>query len=324
MQKLLTKFQKRGISGLVRKMLQGAAKPMGIFFDRLEANRQLKGNGNEVVFINEGNIVVKTPAVSSAQCFGKANSVPVQTLEFASRPNKEALLRSIIHDLFEQGYLSKNQSIIDIGCWLSDNTLVWGMLLENVAVVHAIDPSESNINFGKTISAYNGIDNINWVQAVCSDKSGIALNLHGKVDHGSYSEADASNEGTFISTTLDQIVEQSGYSSISLIHVDVEGFEEKVLRGAQRIIEESRPAILFEQHIATEDVSSILNWMNEQDYSVYMINEILPGCNLDCRNFIAFDRRRDLPTLSPQLNALPPERGAWYASYGEGALVPVG
>ena len=84
-------------------------------------------------------------------------------------------------------------------------------------------------------------------------------------------------------------MQKEGSPKIGLMHVDVEGFELSVLKGAKNIIKESMPAIIFEQHISKEDINLVSKYLKSFGYRIYMINEVLPICDLDCRNFIAID-----------------------------------
>ena len=81
----------------------------------------------------------------------------------------------------------------------------------------------------------------------------------------------------------EKIIENIGY-----IHLDVEGMEFLVISGANKLIDIYKPIITFEQHINSEDYGKIVRHLNGKNYIVYLINEILPGCYEDCRNFIAF------------------------------------
>ena len=47
-----------------------------------------------------------------------------------------------------------------------------------------------------------------------------------------------------------------------------------------------------------------------------MINEVLPGCELDCRNFIAFDSNKQLPKIENIKQNKERKDGIFYASIG--------
>jgi len=205
----------------------------------------------------------------------------------------ELLLKEIIYNLYSNNYFDKKKSIIDIGCWIGDNSVVWSKMIDISAKLYAIDPSPENLQFGKELSKLNKIYNIEWINAVCSETVGEKLEFKGNLDHTSFFEhKDISNsKNVILSNTLDNIVNENNHYNISLIHVDVEGFEFKVLKGAKKIINKSKPLILYEQHISSEDINIIKNYLEYFGYDIYMINEIIPGNALDNRNFIAFSNK---------------------------------
>jgi hypothetical protein len=98
---------------------------------------------------------------------------------------------------------------------------------------------------------------------------------------------------------------------------DVEGFEEKVILGARSIITKSKPVLIFEQHISNENPSKIIAFLQGHHYEVFMINEVLPKCEYDCRNFIAFSKNKPLPLFPKPLLYKGRSEGIWYASVGE-------
>ena len=100
------------------------------------------------------------------------------------------------------------------------------------------------------------------------------------------------------------------------MHIDVEGLELKVLRGARKIIELNRPVIIFENLISRPGLEPIISFLYSYKYDVYMINEVLPGCDLDCRNFIAFDSKRKLPKIETPVQKHGITNGIYYASIG--------
>ena len=64
--------------------------------------------------------------------------------------------------------------------------------------------------------------------------------------------------------------------------------EYKVIKGSSNLIDEFRPIISFEQHLEIDDYGIISSHLKNKDYSIFLINEVLPGCRHDCRNSFAF------------------------------------
>lgn len=289
---ILTKIKQKGLVRTLKAVLRLIKGPISRLFN----HRTLKKNEFVASFVHEGDVKIMLPKVSAWRAFLGMNSTFTKSAEYFHRPNAEVLLRKTIYSLYRQGYIDSNKSVIDIGCWIADNSLVWAKMLTDNAFVFAIDPSTKNQNFGKRLAELNGIKNVKWVEAVCSDSQGVELAFDGKIDHASFKENETS--GSFlVSTTLDRIVEQGNDASIGLLHVDVEGFELNVLKGARSIIEKNRPVITFEQHISKENVALVVDFLKSFGYRIFMINEVLSGCDLDCRNFIAIDASKEYPVI---------------------------
>ena len=71
-----------------------------------------------------------------------------------------------------------------------------------------------------------------------------------------------------------------------------------MIKGASKIIERDKPKILaFEQHISQEDPNLIFKYIKNFGYRIFMINEVIPGNDLDCRNFLAFHSSKELPNF---------------------------
>ena len=203
-------------------------------------------------------------------------------------------MRRIVYELYSKNYIDNTKSIIDIGSWIGENSIVWSKLLKNQASVLAIDPSKNNQNYCKTLCKFNKIENINLINAVCSDESNQKLGFSGSIDHANFRKT--YDQKFILSKTLNSVVnELSVDKEIGFMHIDVEGFEFQVLKGADLIFSDQKPIIIFEQHITKEDVSSIFDYLKTFGYEVYMINEVLQGCDLDCRNFIALQKNKKLP-----------------------------
>lgn len=213
--------------------------------------------------------------------------------QLPARYSKEALLRYVVKQLYLRLGLQSTY-IIDIGAWIGDNSLVWSKMLEKAGInVLAIDPSISNINWIKKVALKNSIHNIVPIQALCSADVGSFYGLSkGSYNHGSFRRSSDASCG-HVSTTLDTIAfGLNATKSVSLIHLDVEGLEFEVLQGSVEIISASHPIVIFESHIVSEHHTYLrcLDFLHGHEYIVYMINEILPGCRSDCRNFLAIPR----------------------------------
>jgi FkbM family methyltransferase len=280
--------------------------------------RRLKKNNFIIQFIFEGRLDIKLPVIGYIDSLTSAGrDFAKKCVDYSRRPKAEALLRKTVYKLIKSGYINPDKSIIDIGSWIADNTIVWAKLLRKGSVF-AIDPSQDNLNFGMEVAKINNLDNVKWIKAVCSDKPNIPLEIQeGNIEHAVFGKSNDSKSQKFLSTTLDDVIPSNSHDKISLLHVDVEGFEEKVIFGASSIIGKSKPVLIFEQHISNENPSKIIAFLQSHDYEVFMINEVLPKCEYDCRNFIAFSKSKPLPLFPKPLLYKGRSEGIWYAAVGE-------
>ena len=152
----------------------------------------LINNNYTTNFIHEGNIKINLPKIPLLKALFNKKKILKKSFTFFLRPNAEPLLRKVIFNLYNQKYINPKKSIIDIGCWIGDNSLVWAKFLIDDAIVFAIDPSSENISFGKNLALKNNILNIKWVKAVCADKVGIALDFDGDLNHAQFKINDKS------------------------------------------------------------------------------------------------------------------------------------
>ena len=76
------------------------------------------------------------------------------------------------------------------------------------------------------------------------------------------------------------------------------------MMGAKRTIERDLPYLIFECHIKfqTTMLFQIKSYLKNLNYQIYMINEILPECALDCRNFLAVPSNKSYNISKLQLS----------------------
>ena len=208
---------------------------------------------------------------------------------FETRDNCEPNFRLLIRWLYTNGILDKHKNIIDLGAWIGDNSIPWAKVINGY--VYAIDPSIDNINYIKELMYLNVIKNVIPMLNVISDKEETVYSS-GDIRHTEFS----SNKGTnmFKTTSLDNLYSSLKIENIEFIHLDVEGFEFKVLCGSRKIINDSRPVVVWKNHLDTDDVSGTVSFFSSYNYESYMINEFFPHCRRTCRNFISFPKEKGI------------------------------
>ena len=203
--------------------------------------------------------------------------------------------------LFSAGLVAASNKSIDIallclvvflGAFIGDNTLPWAKNISGI--IYAIDPSFENCEFIDKMAKNNELQNIKIFQTAISDCDEI-LSTNENLHHCSFVFGNPGTTGAnkVNATTLDKLFQTGHIENIGYIHLDVEGMEYKVLKGAANIIKTFEPIITYEQHIDKENIDEIFDYLKSFSYNIFLIDEILPGCWSDCRNFIAFPSNID-------------------------------
>jgi FkbM family methyltransferase len=187
-------------------------------------------------------------------------------------------------------------NIIDLGAWIGDNTVPWAK--QTTSTIYAIDPSAKNCRYIQQVAAMNSISNIKIIQKAISDKQESLYTLD-NLHHCSfvYNKAPEGCGRVAEAVSLDHLFVAQEITEIGFIHLDVEGMEAAVVKGAEKLIQERRPLVTFEQHLELDDYKGLSAVFVNKKYRVYMIDEVLPGCRPDCRNFIAFPCEKITDTL---------------------------
>lgn len=207
------------------------------------------------------------------------------THRFTDRINAEKKFRQITKKLMKKGIIDINKNIIDLGAWIGDNSLVWAKMINGS--VYAIDPSPNNIDIIKNIQNINNINNIVTIKKPISNKIESVEVSEGDINHGSFKSSDKGIE----TETLDNLYNSKKINNIGFIHLDVEGFEYKVLEGSQKIISMFRPIIVTESHEGDKEVNPLIT---KHGYNVYVIDEVC-GANPTCRNSLWIPNEITLP-----------------------------
>jgi len=92
--------------------------------------------------------------------------------------------------------------------------------------------------------------------------------------------------------TVDSLLDQE--IKVDLVKIDVEGFEDGVLRGMRRILETSKPRIIFEC-LTQQLANKVTHVLDEFGYTFYQLGQqgvepvarVIPDPNNGSRNFLA-------------------------------------
>ena len=205
--------------------------------------------------------------------------------------NMDAVRRSRIGDwLFERAYLGYKLLLeagpigrlamyvapgswaIDVGANIGVFTIPFAKFVSGGSVL-ALEPEVANFaalqrriktaGFSHVVSAYCA------VAAECDGTLHLAINPNHPGDHK------LADEGAPVTAwRLDTLVKHHGTPPVSLIKVDVQGAELRVLKGAAETIERCRPALLIEvdEHALRRQGASVLElleWLNGRGYAAY-------------------------------------------------------
>lgn len=205
--------------------------------------------------------------------------------EFRYRDNHEVMFRRLNTYLIQNKIIKNN--IIDLGAWIGDNSIPWAKYIDGV--VYSIDPSYENCEFIKEMYLLNNLDNIIVINSAISNKNEL-LTTNDDINHCSfiYGNPGLIGKNKVSAVSLDYLFESDAIVNVGYIHLDVEGMEYKILEGSTNLIDTCRPIISFEQHLQIDDYDIIQKYLENKNYKVFLIDEILPGCRDDCRNSIAF------------------------------------
>jgi FkbM family methyltransferase len=149
--------------------------------------------------------------------------------------------------------LRPGQTVYDVGANVGYFTLLASRQVGLGGRVVAFEPFARNIAYLHRHVELNGAANVTIVPAACADTTGIARFAPGTdCAEGRLIEAPVAGAAAiqFVPTvTIDDVVAQSGLVP-DLLKVDVEGAEERVLKGAARTLASARPILLLGVHSA--------------------------------------------------------------------------
>ncbi len=164
-------------------------------------------------------------------------------------PNVTAAFRTL---------LSHGAVVVDAGANIGYFTLLASHLVGPTGKVYALEPSPTTFAALSENLRLNRAENVVALEVAAGSEAGIgALRIAPTGNSGQASIAPPTDARSCSAIEvavepLSQVVAPEDFSRLSLIKVDVEGYEEHVLRGLEPILEAgARPTIVIEVHVAS-------------------------------------------------------------------------
>jgi len=181
--------------------------------------------------------------------------------------------------------------------------------------VYSFEPSEREYARLLDNIELNAISNVTPIRAALSSQAGrvllrVASSAHAGLntlgERFAYDGIESVGEETVESMTLDEFVKSEGIARVSVIKLDVEGSEGAALAGGQRVLQEHRPALVFE---LSERALAANNWTLPQlerllqaaAYKPFLIEEqtarlrpVAALTDIDPQNVVALPEERQL------------------------------
>ena len=184
----------------------------------------------------------------------------------------EEVLHDIIKDINLEGTV-----IVDIGANLGAHTLEFADKVGNTGCVYAFEPQRIVYYQLCTNIFINGYDNIYAFNKALSDKNGIThieeqdFYFNGTLNIGN---THIMNHGKPVE---EMKLDDFNLNNVSLIKIDVQGYEPFVLKGSIETIKRNKPIILIEiedEHLSMFNKSSsdIISFLNDCSYVIFNVN----------------------------------------------------
>lgn len=141
-------------------------------------------------------------------------------------------------------------TFVDVGANLGIYTLVASSIVGHLGRVIAFEPSAQSFPLLQKNIVLNSLTNVCALPAALSEKRGTVRLYHAPccssgnslAHHPSFPESFEN----VTAETLDDFLQRMPAGRVDLIKMDVQGAEELVLRGAQKVLASMNPAIVFE------------------------------------------------------------------------------
>ena len=183
-------------------------------------------------------------------------------------------------------HLSRSsRDVIVGGAYFGDHAIVIADALRGRGRCHAFEPNAAEAAFIERNARLNGLDNVRiHIAGLWSDdKTSLAL-----VGDDALATTAPAEKG-IPTTTIDAYVRASGIDRLGVIMLDLEGVELHALRGAEGVLRDHGPHIVFEIHRSYVDWSNglqnteIVKWVSSLGYTVFAVRDFQSNIDMTGR-----------------------------------------
>jgi FkbM family methyltransferase len=175
-------------------------------------------------------------------------------------------------------FLKPGMVVFDVGSNFGYYSLLLAADPRTYCTVYAFEPNPPTYQRLLTNRALNGLEGRVLVHNLgLSDTVGSAR-MRERPHHLGGASIDIEGDGSAVAlTTLDRFCEDQGITRLDFLKIDVEGYEDRVLRGARRTLERFQPGLLIELCPITLEQQNtslevVLNLLAESRYRLFEIH----------------------------------------------------
>ncbi len=175
-----------------------------------------------------------------------------------------------------------SDTVMDVGAHVGLYALLAAVDRPDVTTV-AFEPVPRNLGYLRTNVGRNNAPSLRVEAAAVGERPGtIELNIPETLRLPATASILENGSGTGNATkvatevammSLDSYAEEHDLTSVDLIKIDVEGAEDDVLRGAQRIIEDHRPAIICEVLHGVGNAAASTEMFKDTNYRFFLVTD---------------------------------------------------
>jgi FkbM family methyltransferase len=168
--------------------------------------------------------------------------------------------------------LGPGEGFLDCGANQGVFALLAADLVGPTGRVVAIEPQSYAVRALRLSAAANDFQHLTVRQAAVSDQDGRALfGVGDEPVAASLAKPDASNAVLVETVRLDTILDDFGARGVHVLKLDVEGYEEAALRGAEQLLFRHRPHVIFEAYDTSDrSTQGAYDRLSEQGYEFFL------------------------------------------------------